>query len=352
VESLLFRAAFYDSSIPQTITDIEGTFVVVNEAFCQYFGRSQAELLNSKFSDYTPDGDETPGLDLRKELEVSKHWCAKKKYMRKDGTLLRATLSVSGIYSEGCLQHVLAQIQDQSASYSLLDQLKRKQEEIEQFAYITSHDLREPLITMAGYASLLQRRCAGLVDVDGKRWLEEILNSTQNMEQKIDDLLAFSKAGRSTLSGSFPLGSAVDEAKRSVVRALEESSGTIVLKCRESPMIQGDRSMIAQVFQNLFSNSLKYRRDETPKIEVEAERYDDHTWHISVSDNGLGFDMQFKDRIFGIFQRLYTVQQYPGTGIGLAIAKKIIERHEGVIWPDSAIGVGSTFHFTLPASKT
>lgn len=340
----LFRAAFHDSAIPQAIVDLEGKFIRVNDSICTYLGRRREDLLQSNIHDLTIDA--TPEIDLREELDKSSYWSAKRKYVHKDGTILRVILSVSGIHDNGVVTKVLVQLQDQSKSYDLLDQLKKKQEEVEQFAYIASHDLREPLTTMAGYASLLQRRCAEVLDAAGNRWLEEILHSAQNMERKIDDLLEFSRAGRDTPQGTFYLGAAIDEAKRSVVLALKETGGDIVSV--DNPMIRGDRSMVAQVFQNLFSNSLKYRKDVPPRIKVKAERHEDH-WVISVQDNGLGFDMQFKDRIFGVFQRLYTVEQYPGTGIGLAITKKIIERHGGTIWTESEQGTGATFYFTLPA---
>jgi len=343
----LSKAAFYDSPIPQAITDLKGKFVKTNIALSLYFGYPEKELLGMSFRDFTPDDDNTPGLDLKKELAEKKYWSAKKKYVRKDGTTLHALLSVSGIYEEGELKNVLAQLQDQSTNHQLIQLLNTNQKEMEQFAYIASHDLREPLTTMAGYASLLNRRCAEQLDDDGKRWLDEILNVTKHMSEKIDDLLEFSRASRQTPHGSFPLGSAVEEAKRAVVRALKETDGQIEL-VGKNPIIKGDRSMVAQVFQNLFSNSLKYRSEATPKITVSAKPYEENKWLIAVKDNGLGFDMQFKDRIFRIFQRLYTIDQYPGTGIGLALAKKIVEAHDGDIWPESEPGKGTTFYFTLP----
>lgn len=341
----LFRAAFHDSAIPQAIIDLEGNFIKVNEALCGYLGRERKNLLCLNIHELSTDA--SPDIDIREELKKASYWHARRKFVRKDGTILRVYLNVSAIHDNGTVTKVLIQLQDQSKSYDLLDQLKKKQEEIEQFAYIASHDLREPLTTMAGYASLLQRRCASVVDEAGKRWLEEILHSAQNMEHKIDDLLEFSRAGRAAPEGSFPLGVAIDEAKRSVVRALKESKGEIIFS-NGNPMIRGDRSMVAQIFQNLFSNSLKYRGEAAPRIEVKAERQEDR-WVIFVQDNGLGFDMQFKDRIFGVFQRLYTVEQYPGTGIGLAITKKIVERHGGTIWTESEPGKGTTFYFTLPS---
>jgi light-regulated signal transduction histidine kinase (bacteriophytochrome) len=148
--------------------------------------------------------------------------------------------------------------------------------------------------------------------------------------------------------GIFPLGTAVEEARRSLVHKISES-GAILHIADGLPVIQGDRSMLAQVFQNLFSNSIKYRKkDVTPEVWIESQPHNNDFCLIVVKDNGIGFDMRYKDRVFGVFQRLYTVEQYPGTGIGLAIVKKIVERHEGEIWVQSKPDEGTAFYFTLP----
>ena len=167
------------------------------------------------------------------------------------------------------------------------------------------------------------------------------------MADKVDDLLDFSRAGRSIPEGSFHLKTAVLEGKRALTRKFQETDGGIRI-IGELPEVEGDPSMVAQIFQNLFSNSLKYRSDEKPTITVQAT-LEKGMWRVSVSDNGIGFDSkQFGERIFGVFQRLHTVEDYPGTGIGLAITKKIIERHGGNVWTESTPNRGATFHFTLP----
>jgi len=227
-------------------------------------------------------------------------------------------------------------------------QLAEANESLEQFVYVASHDLREPLIGVAGYVTLVLKRYGDKLDDQGKHFLAEAVRGCKSMEQKIDDLLELSRAGRSTMYGTFPLGAAVEQARRSLVGSVEKSAADI--RYGNLPEVRGDRGQIAQVFQNLFSNSIKYRaKDVTPVIEVSAEPYqeDPDWWCISVKDNGIGFDMRHADRIFGIFQRLYTVDQYPGTGIGLAIVKKIIDKHGGKIWVLSKPGDGATFYFTL-----
>lgn len=228
-------------------------------------------------------------------------------------------------------------------------QLADANESLEQFVYIASHDLREPLIGVAGYATLVLRRYRDKLDDQGTHFLSEVVRGCKSMEQKIDDLLELSRAGRGSPQGPFPLGSAVEQARRSLVGHIERNGA--VIHCEGLPVVRGDRGQIAQVFQNLFSNSVKYRtKDVTPLIEVTAETYteDPNWWCVAVRDNGIGFDMRHAERIFGVFQRLYTIDQYPGTGIGLAIVKKIIDRHGGKIWVLSKPGDGATFYFTLP----
>lgn len=227
-------------------------------------------------------------------------------------------------------------------------QLTEANESLEQFVYVASHDLREPLIGIAGMATLLRKRYGEQLDEAGQHFVQEIIEGTRRMEQKIEDLLLLSRAGRGTPNGPFPLGSAVEEARRSLVGSIKQSGAAIHTE-EPLPLVRGDRSMIAQVFQNLFSNSIKYHKEnETPIIHIESQPDSDpERVHVTVSDNGIGFDMDHADRIFGVFQRLYTVEQYPGTGIGLAIAKKIIEKHGGRIWASSEPQRGATFHFTL-----
>lgn len=227
-------------------------------------------------------------------------------------------------------------------------QAEQLEEDIEQFAYLVSHDLREPLMGLAGFATLLQKRCAGQVDGNCQHFLEQIIEGSKRMERKLDDLLAFSRAGRTMPFGSFPLGAAIEEARRALARKITENQ-VVIHVADDLPIVQGDRSLVAQVFQNLFSNSIKYRKkDDPPQIWIESRQSDQGHCIVAVRDNGIGFDMCHEKRIFGVFQRLYTVEQYPGTGIGLAIVKKIVGRHGGTVWTQSKPDEGAIFYFTLP----
>lgn len=238
-------------------------------------------------------------------------------------------------------------VQQQLELENQKQQLEQANESLEQFVYVTSHDLREPLTGAAGYAALVQRRYSAKLDEQGQQFLQEIVRSCKAMEQKIDDLLELSRAGRGSPHMAFPLGLAIDQARRSLAGSIGKTGAAI--RYDQLPLVRGDRGQIAQVFQNLFSNSIKYRAKEaTPDIEVTVEATEDpNELVIAVRDNGIGFDMRHADRIFGVFQRLYTTEQYPGTGIGLAIAKKIIDRHGGRIWALSKPGDGAIFYFTL-----
>jgi signal transduction histidine kinase len=319
--------------------------------------RSREELLQLNCRDITHPDDPTISMDIIGEFERDnlQNWQTEKRYIRGDGTILWALLNLTVFRDQkGRVFRVFAQIQDISSQKQLEADLRHHNKDLDQFVYIASHDLREPLTAIAGFAALVKRRFWGYLDKDGRHYIDQIIDGSRRMEQKIDDLLAFSRAGRPSSKGAFPLRTAIDEAKRAVVRQISESKATLEIP-NDLPVIQGDRSMIAQVFQNLFSNAIKYSKTEQPpRIRIRVQRYadDDGYWLVSVSDEGIGFDMEHRERIFVLFQRLYTVEQYPGTGVGLAIAKRIIERHRGRIWPDSTPGKGTTFHFTLPATTT
>lgn len=342
------KAAFEDSCVPQIVVSKNGEILGVNDQACRLLGVEKAELLSMRHDDLSLEEDfgSLDGLtDLFNENDLQ-NWQTEQRYVRSDSVVIWASVGVSAIKNNGKAAALLLQLQDITSQKITEEDLQQNNEDLEQFIRTASHDLREPLTTVAGYASLLMRRYSSALDANGIHFLSEVINSAKRMEQKIDDLLMFSRAGRAVPVGVFPLGVAIEEARRAVNVSAEESKAVFHIP-EDLPVIQGDRSMIAQVFQNLFSNSLKYRSDAPPEITVQARPSTENIWQISVTDNGIGFDMAHKDRIFVVFQRLHTIEQYPGTGIGLAITKRIIERHRGKIWTESVPGKGSTFYFTL-----
>lgn len=237
-----------------------------------------------------------------------------------------------------------AELLEQETCYS--QELARSNAELEQFAYVASHDLQEPLRTLASYAKLLSRRYSGQFDEKGNRFIQYILEEALRMQALINDLLRYSRVGRQGQNFAPTDCAAVFD---SVVRRLEETiskSGATVTR-GELPMVMADETQLVQLFQNLLSNAIKYRSNEPPVVQVVAQRQEGE-WLFSVRDNGIGLDPQYSGRIFVIFQRLHTQEEYSGTGIGLAIAAKIVERHGGRIWVESALGQGATFYFTIP----
>jgi light-regulated signal transduction histidine kinase (bacteriophytochrome) len=226
-------------------------------------------------------------------------------------------------------------------------ELARSNQDLEQFAYVASHDLQEPLRAVAGYVGLLQRRYPEKVDARGQHYIESAMDGALRMQRLIEDLLAFSRV--QTKGKTFApanLGAALDRALLNLQVAMQETHAEVTSD--PLPTLRVDASQISQLLQNLIGNGIKFHGEETPKIHIGAEQRDG-AWTFSVRDNGIGMEPQYYDRIFQIFQRLHTRKQYPGTGIGLAICKKIVERHGGKIWVESQPGHGSTFYFTLPA---
>jgi signal transduction histidine kinase len=226
-------------------------------------------------------------------------------------------------------------------------ELQQFNEELQQFAYVASHDLQEPLRTITSFTQLLANRYKGQLDTDADEFIGYIVTSAHRMTDLINGMLALvrlRKSGQPTAPVS--LDTLLDEAQVSLQASIRESGARI--ESGPLPSLVVDRIQLAQVFQNLLSNAIKYRREEAPLIRLQAKRNTSH-WIFSISDNGRGFDQQFAERIFGLFQRLHG-REIDGTGMGLSIAQRIVERHGGRMWAESTEGVGSTFYFSLPVS--
>ena len=227
------------------------------------------------------------------------------------------------------------------------EELQRSNAELEQFAYVASHDLQEPLRMVSSYTQLLGRRYADkLKEGDAQEFMHYIVDGAARMKQLIEDLLAYSRVG--TKGKEFrpvPIETPLKKAIGNLRAAIEESSAAVTWD--PLPTVDVDEMQLAQLFQNLMGNALKFRGQGVPRIHVSAEEKEGE-WHLTIADNGIGIEPQYFERIFMLFQRLHTMGEYPGTGIGLAICKKVVERHGGRIWVTSTPGEGSQFHFTLP----
>jgi signal transduction histidine kinase len=226
--------------------------------------------------------------------------------------------------------------------------LERSNRELEQFAYVASHDLQEPLRKVASFTQLLQRRYSGQLDERADQYIEFAVDGAKRMQQLINDLLQFSRVGRMTTPQTdVDLDACLDRALRDVEARLEESGGTVTRD--PLPVIRGEGPLLTQVLVNLLGNALKFRSQEPPRIHVGAHR-DGDVWRVSVRDNGIGIEPQYAERVFVLFQRLHSKEAYAGTGIGLALARKIVEYHGGTIWiAEPHDGPGTTVELTLPA---
>ncbi|MBV9468719.1 MAG: hypothetical protein JOZ57_05695, partial [Abitibacteriaceae bacterium] len=224
-------------------------------------------------------------------------------------------------------------------------ELVRSNADLEQFAYVASHDLQEPLRAVAGSVQLLQRRYTGKLDERADEFITHAVGGAERMQSLINDLLDFSRVGTNNKPFEVLASSMIVNTALANLRVAITESGAKITH-DELPQIYGDSGQLTRLFQNLVSNALKFRGDQPPEIHIGVERQPD-AWQFSVRDNGVGIDPQYFERIFIIFQRLHTRTEYPGTGIGLAICKKIVERHGGQIRVESEPGKGSAFYFTI-----
>jgi signal transduction histidine kinase len=229
-------------------------------------------------------------------------------------------------------------------------ELARSNADLQQFAYVASHDLQEPLRSISSFSQLLARRYQGELDSDADDFIAFIVGGATRMQTLINDLLTFSRIGtRGNPFAPVDCENILQTAKENLTVAIAES-GAVITHDR-LPALVADQTQLTQLFQNLFGNAIKFHRpEEAPRIHVSSKRQDG-AWRLSVRDNGIGIDPQYFDRIFIIFQRLHGREKYAGTGMGLAICKRIVERHGGRIWVESEPGKGSTFHFVIPDER-
>jgi len=225
-------------------------------------------------------------------------------------------------------------------------ELVRSNGELQQFAYAASHDLQEPLRMVTSYLQLLERRYKDKLDDDARDFIAFAVDGAARMQGLINGLLAYSRIGtRGNPFAPTDLEGVLGQAWKNLEMSAQESGARLVSD--PLPAVLADEQQLIQLFQNLLANAIKFRSDQPPRIHIGAVPQQDR-WLFSVRDNGIGFDMKNADRIFHMFQRLHTRQEYPGSGIGLPLSRKIVERHGGRIWAESAPGTGSTFFFTLP----
>lgn len=244
------------------------------------------------------------------------------------------------VHELGAVWEAAAKLEEQT------DALRRSNRDLEQFAYVASHDLQEPLRKVASFCQLLERRYGDQLDERGQQYIDFAVDGAKRMQKLINDLLAFSRVGRTTDAFvQIDLGDTLARAKLALATLIEASEAEITAD--PLPTIAGDATLLAAVFQNLIGNAIKFRGEVTPRIHIGVEEQPD-TWVLSCSDNGIGIEADYAEKIFVIFQRLHRRESYEGTGIGLALVRKIIEFHGGTIWLDTSVESGTTFRWTFP----
>jgi signal transduction histidine kinase len=261
---------------------------------------------------------------------------------------------------EDMRQRIVDDLDASRSAQAALDEqtveLRRSNAELEQFAYVASHDLQEPLRKVASFCQLLEKRYGDKLDERGVEYVGFAVDGAKRMQVLINDLLTFSRVGRlNAMYTDVDLDAALNSALANISAAVEESGAQIVRPHDGLPQVRGDPTLLTMVWQNLIGNAVKFRREGVaPRIVIECEPNegdDNDDWNFSVSDDGIGIPEEFVDKVFVIFQRLHGRDSYSGTGIGLALCKKIIEHHGGTIWIDTSYSAGTRFRFTLPAES-
>ena len=248
-------------------------------------------------------------------------------------------------------EQILRELAALRSAHAELDErtqdLERSNQELEQFAYVASHDLQEPLRKVASFCQLLERRYGGQLDERADQYIGFAVDGAKRMQVLINDLLAFSRVGRVVREAvTVSCEAILEQATANLATTIEQTGATITSD--DLPEVKAEVPLLTAVFQNLISNALKFHGDEPPRVHIGVGRSDEF-WEFSFTDNGIGIEPEYADRIFIIFQRLHNKADYPGTGIGLAMCRKIIEHHGGTIWLDQSFESGSRFCFTLPA---
>ena len=226
------------------------------------------------------------------------------------------------------------------------EELTRSNENLEQFSYVVSHDLQAPLRTISGFIGLLEKRYGAQLDAEGQEFLRYTVDGAQRMHRMIDDILQYARAGRrAPAAAPVQMDRALDAALKNLRAAIVESGARV--ERGALPAVSGDEVRMTQLWQNLIGNAIKFHGPQPPVLRVAAEARKDH-WEFTVADNGIGIPREQGQRLFRLFQRLHEAEKYPGTGVGLALCKRIVESHGGRIWFESEPGQGATFHFTWP----
>jgi PAS domain S-box-containing protein len=341
--------------------DLDGNCTFCNRSCAFLLGYSlPSQLLGKNMHDvlHGPRADGPPcslaGCRVRAAVEKTEALRLDNEVLsRRDGTTFIAEVWSQPIRRDGAVVGMVVNFMDvterkhaQQELENRARDLARSNAELQQFAYLASHDLQEPLRMVVSYTQLLAHRYRGKIDADADQFIAFAVEGAARMQRLIEDLLAYCRVDtRAKRFAEMDCNNAADEAVNNLTAALEETHAVVTHD--PLPVIIGDDSQICQAFQNLIANGIKFHGPELPRIHISAE-LEPGMWRFSVRDNGIGIAPDNLNRLFVIFQRLHTHDEYPGSGIGLAITKKIVERHGGRVWVESELGKGSTFYLTIP----
>jgi PAS domain S-box-containing protein len=346
--------SIFDHVGPLLVLTPDGRVVRVNPAAEELFGRGGDEIVGRSLFD--------GGLIAAERLEEvqqafaitkaeGRHERSLEWFDTPEGGRLIGWRGTAMRGDDGVVHHVVVEGVDLTEAHAAREEAERRateledaNEELTQFASIVSHDLREPLRVVSGVAELFETRYADDLDESAVRLLAALTRSTERMSALLDGLLAYSRVGRIEEWREIDVNALVAEVLEALGEQIADCGGEIVSD--GLPTVEGDWVQLAQLFQNLIANALKFRGEAAPRVEIGADRQPD-AWHFFVADNGIGIDPRNRDRVFEMFQRLHTRDAYPGTGVGLAIARKIVERHGGRIWVEPGAERGTVFHFTV-----
>jgi PAS domain S-box-containing protein len=338
-----------------------GEIVLLNVQAEKQFGYHRDELVGQKVKNIIPkgfaerliaDGTRTAAEALAQQIGTGIVLIGR----RKDGTefpieiMLSPIESAEGILVTAAIRDITERKKSEEHLVKTVGELKRSNDELQQFAYVSSHDLQEPLRMVTSYTQLLAGRYKGRLDSDADEFIAFAVDGCNRMQGLIQDLLAYSRVGTNGKSlCEVSAENALKEALANLRATIDQSGGVVTHDAL--PAVKTDETLLTQVFQNLVGNAVKYHGAAVPHVHVSATKNGGHEWTFSVRDNGLGIDPQYFERIFVLFQRLHGRDEFEGTGIGLAICKKILERLGGRIWVESQPGKGSTFYFALPETR-
>ena len=360
---LKYRTLFNSSPDSTILVGINGNLMDVNSAAQEVTGLSREDLIGKNFTELNLLLDEEMPLHIEKVSQVLRGKSLKpyeSRFIDRNGkvryveTYLKALKKDDEIFAFNVIAHDITERKKAEEKLKeIIDELERSNYELQQFAYITSHDLQEPLRTIASFTQLLERRYKGKLDADADEFIEFIVDAAIRMKEMIQGLLEYSRVGTQKVEfKEVGMNDELEQALSNLHALINKNKADVTHD--PLPKVMADPDQMVRVFQNLISNAIKFRKpDEPPKIHISCQIDKENNEYIfSVADNGIGIEKEYKDKIFEVFKRLHAMGKYEGTGIGLSVVKRIIEQYNGRIWLESKLGEGSTFYFSLPIKFT